>query len=328
VNDVLGWGLLGTARIARSILPHLSTGGRHRVVAVASREAARAHVFAAEWGIPTAHGSYEALLADPEVDVVYNPLPNALHVPWTLAAIRHGKHVLCEKPLALAVGEVDEVARAAREAGVVVSEGFMYRHHPQTWRVKDLVAAGALGAVALVRGAFTFTLTRARDARLDPALGGGSLWDVGCYPVSYARFVLDAEPVEATGAWRLGASGVDEAFAGTLRFSSGALAPFDCGFRAHLRTSIEVVGTDAVLVVEHPFKPGAVERLTIRRGDRAETIEVGGPLPYAAEVDDMADAALGRRPARVGLDESRGNAAALVALADSARLGRPVAVAR
>ena len=298
------------------------------MVAVASRDADRARAFAAEWGVRRAFGSYETLLADPEVDVLYNPLPNALHVPWTLAAIRHGKHVLCEKPLALAVDEVDAVARAAREAGVVVAEAFMYRHHPQTWRVKDLVDAGALGTVVLVRGAFTFTLTRAHDVRLDPVLGGGSLWDVGCYPVGYARFVLGAEPVEATGARRLGASGVDEAFAGTLRFPGGALAPFDCGFRAHLRTSIEVVGSDAVLVVERPFKPGARERLTIRRGDRTETIEVAGPLPYAAELDDMADAALGRRPPRVTLDESRGNAAALVALADSARLGRPVAVPR
>jgi predicted dehydrogenase len=320
----LRWGVLGTARIARALAGPLRGLPRHELAAVASRSLERAEAWAAEWGAARAYASYEALLAAADVDVVYIPLPNALHARWTIAAARAGKHVLCEKPLALSVADVDAIAAAAGEAGVVVAEAFMYRHHPQTLRVGELVASGALGRIRVVRGAFSFWLSRDGDVRLDPALGGGSLWDIGCYPVSFARFVLGEEPVEASGLAEMGPTGVDVAFAGQLRFASGAVLQFDCGFRAHYRTSIEIVGTDAVLAVSSPFKPGTNERLVLRRGDEVETMAVPGEALYVGEIEDLADAVLLGRAPRVSLADSRGNVAALVALLESARTGRVV----
>jgi predicted dehydrogenase len=320
----LRWGLLGTARIARALVGPLRDLPRHELVAVASRSLERAEAWAAQWGVARAYGSYEALVAAPDIDVVYIPLPNALHAHWTVAAVRAGKHVLCEKPLALSVAEVDAVASAAGETGAVVAEAFMYRHHPQTLRVRELVASGAVGRVRIIRGAFTFWLQRDHDIRLDPALGGGSLWDLGCYPVSFARFVLGEEPVEASGMAEIGPTGVDVAFAGQLRFASGAVLQFDCGFRAHFRTAIEIVGTDAVLAVPSPFKPGTSEHLTLRRGDAVETVAVSGQPLYAGEIEDLADAVLLGQAPRVSLADSRANVAALVALLESAHTGRLV----
>jgi xylose dehydrogenase (NAD/NADP) len=326
-DHVLRWGLLGTARINRSLIPPLRASRRNRLLAVASRTAERAQTYAREWEIPRVHPDYEALLADPEVDVVYIPLPNALHAEWTVRAAKAGKHVLCEKPLVLSVEEMARVEKAAREAGVVVTEAFMYRHHPQTERIRALVGEGAVGQLALVRGCFTFDLTRPQDVRLDPELGGGSLWDVGCYPVSLARFVIGAEPVEVFGGQRSGPTGVDELFAGQMRFPGEVLAQFDCGFRAPFRAEMEFVGTEGVLHVPSPFRPGAdASVLLTRRNGETETIPTGGGDRYALEVEDIADAVLDGKAPRVSLGESRGNMIAIVALLRSAREGRPVRV--
>ena len=322
----LRWGIVGVARICRALVPALQASSRNRLVAVASRDAARAEGAAREWGAARAHASYDALLADPDVDAVYIPLPNSLHVEWTLRACRAGKHVLCEKPLVQQPEDAARLAEAAAKAGVVVSEAFMYRHHALTLRVLQLVESGALGAVLLVKGAFSFTLTRPGDVRLDPGLGGGCLWDVGCYPVSYARTVLREEPADALGWQTLGPTGVDVAFAGQLRFPSGAIAQFDSGFAAPFRTEIEIVGTDGVLRVPRPFKPGKAERLTLVRGDKSETIDVTGDELYLGEVEDLASAALSGATPRLSLEWSRRNCAALVALLESARSGRMTAV--
>jgi predicted dehydrogenase len=324
---VLGWGLLGTARINRSLVPALRASRRNRLLAVASRSAERAQSYAREWEIPRAHPDYEALLADPEVDVVYIPLPNALHAEWTVRAAKAGKHVLCEKPLVLSAEELARVEAAAQGAGVVVTEAFMYRHHPQTERIQALVREGAVGQLGLVRGCFTFDLTRPQDVRLDPDLGGGSLWDVGCYPVSLARFVIGAEPVEVFGWQRKGRSGVDEVFTGQMRFPGEVLAQFDCGFRSPFRAEMEFVGTEGVLRVPWPFRPGADAAVMLtRRNGETETIPTGGGDRYALEVEDVADAVLEGKAPRVSLGESRGNMGALVALLRSARDGRPVRV--
>jgi predicted dehydrogenase len=322
----LRWGLLGTARINRALIPALRASPRSELVAVASRQPDKGAVYAREWQIPRVLG-YEEMLADRGIDVVYIPLPNSLHAEWTARAARAGKHVLCEKPLALSVEEVDAVVAAARATGVVVAEGFMYRHHPQTRRVKELVDSGAVGAVKLVRGAFTFDLTREVDVRLTPALGGGSLWDVGCYPVSYARYLAGAEPAEAFGWQAVGPSGIDEGFYGQLRFGPETFAQFDSGFRAAFRTRLEVVGRAGTIVVHRPFKPTPQESILVTRGDVTEEVPVTGPAElYLGEVEDMADAVLLGRPPAISLAESRGNVAALVALYRSAREGRPAAV--
>jgi predicted dehydrogenase len=321
---ILRWGLLGTARINRRLIPALRASSGNRLVAVASRNAARAAEYATEWGIDRAHGSYEALLADPEIDVVYVPLPNHLHAEWTVRAVRAGKHVLCEKPLALTVDEVDAMAGAAGEAGVVVTEGFVYRHQAQTLRVKQLVDGGAIGSVRFVRGTFSFTLDRPDDIRFRPEWGGGCLWDVGCYPLGFTRFVLGAEPVEVAGTQVLGLTGVDETFAGQMLFPGGVLAHVDAGFRSEPRTALEIAGTDGTIVVRQPWRPEGLPILLTRGGETEEVAAVGGEDRFLLEIEDIAASVRTGRPSRVSLAESRGNVATIVALLQSAREGRVV----
>jgi predicted dehydrogenase len=275
-------------------------------------------------GIPRVHGSYEALLADPGVDAVYVPLPNHLHAEWTIRAARVGKHVLCEKPLALTVAEVDAMEAAAREAGVVLAEAFMYRHHPQTLKAKELEDGGAIGAVRFVRGTFSFPLTRGGDVRLRPEWGGGCLWDVGCYPLSFARFLLGAEPVEVFGSQVLGPTGIDETFAGQLVFPGGVLVQVDAGFRSPVRAELEVAGTEGTIRVRHPWKPDPGQPILLTRGEATEMVPVGEIDRYLLEIEDLEQAVRTGRPPRVSLAESRGNVAAIVALLESARTGRPV----
>ncbi|HEX5942293.1 MAG TPA: Gfo/Idh/MocA family oxidoreductase, partial [Anaerolineales bacterium] len=229
-NDVLKWGLLSTARINRALITPLRASRRNQLVAVASRTQESADNYAREWKISRAHGSYEALLADPEIDVVYISLPNHLHAPWTIKAVEAGKHVLCEKPLALSVEEVDAIQSAARRYGRVVMEAFMYRHHPQTLKVQEMVKSGSLGTLKLIRGSFSFALAREGDVRLDPAMGGGSVWDIGCYPISYARTVVGAAPLAVFGWQVIGPTGIDETFVGQMRFDHDILAQFDSSF--------------------------------------------------------------------------------------------------
>jgi len=326
-DPVLRWGLLGTARINRMVIPPLRVSAGNRLLAVASRDGAKAAAYAKEWGIDRAHGSYEALLADPEIDAVYNPLPNHLHVEWAIRAARAGKHVLCEKPLALTVVEVDAMEAAARENGVVLAEAFMYRHHPQTLKVKELVDGGAIGAPRFLRGTFSFSLDRPDDVRLRPEWGGGCLWDVGCYPLSFTRFVLGTEPVEVTGSQVLGPSGIDETFVGQLVFPNGVLAQIDAGFREAYRTHFEIAGTEGAIVVRQPWRPEGLPIL-LTHGSETEEIAVGGDDRYLLEIEDLADCVRTGRPPRVTLAESRGNVATIVALLQSAREGRVVSPAR
>ena len=322
----LRWGLLGTARINRSLIPAIRAGERSTLVAVASRDQARADAYAREWKIPRAFGSYEALVADPGIDAVYVPLPNHLHVEWTVAAARAGKHVLCEKPLALDAAGVDRIAEAARTHKVAIAEAFMYRHQAQTDRVLALVAEGAIGRLRFVRGSFSFPLTREGDVRLTPEWGGGALWDVGCYPVTYAMLLAGGAPVTVSGRAEYGPTGVDLTFAGVLEFADGMLGAFDCGFASAFRTGMEIVGTDGVLHVDNPFKPGPRETLRLQREGHETSIAVDGGALYSGEIADIERAALDGAPCRVSLGESRASVATLAALLQSARDGRHVRV--
>lgn len=325
-DRVLNWGLLSTARINRELIPVLKSSKRNRLTTVASRSLSAAQAYARKWAIPRFHGSYEALIEDPEVQVIYNPLPNHLHADWTIRALRAGKHVLCEKPLALTVDEVDAMAAAARERGTVLSEAFMYRHHAQTLRVREIVERGTLGQLQVIKGAFAFNLERPGDIRLVRDMGGGSIWDVGCYPISYARMLVGAEPLEVFGWQVLAESGVDVVFAGQLRFADGVLAQFDCGFRSPERRYMEIIGSQGSLYVPSPFRPGRNEKLELRRAGSTETIVIKGDELYKGEVEDMAAAVLNGASPRVSLAESRGNIAAITALLESARSGRPVRI--
>lgn len=320
----LKWGLLSTARINRSLIPPLQASKRNDLVAVASRDATRASAYAKEKGIPQAYGSYEEMLADPDIDVIYNPLPNHLHAEWTIKAVEAGKHVLCEKPLACSVEEVDAIADAAKAANVVVAEGFMYRHHPRTWKVKSLIEEGAIGDLHVVRGAFTFNLSRPDDIRLNPEWGGGSLWDVGCYPLSFARYVIGAEPVEVYGQQYTGPTGIDLTFTAQLRFPRDILVQFDCGFRSQFRMEFECLGREGVLRVPQAYKPAERSTLILVKGDDEKKMKVKGPALYRGEVEDLADAVLKGTTPRVSLADSRANVAAIKALLRSAREGKPI----
>lgn len=321
----LKWGLLSTANINRRLIPAIRAARRAELVAVASRDLARAEAYAARWEIPRAHGSYEALLADPEIDAVYISLPNSLHAEWTVRAAQAGKHVLCEKPLAISLAEVDQVSAAAESAGVVVSEAVMYLYHPLLHKARQLVRDGAIGQVRLVRGAFTILLQRPGDVRWDAALGGGSLWDVGSYPVSFIRW-LAGEPQQVFGWQVMSDSGVDAAFAGLLRCGNGVLGAFDCGFQHQFRMEAEVVGSEGVLIVERPYIVGAESRLVLRREEEEEVVSLPAADPYQCEVEALTAAVLDGTPVPVPLTSSRANVATLLALYESARRGEPLAM--
>jgi len=323
----LRWGLLSTARINRVLLPPLRASTRNELTAVASRDLNRAKTYADERKIPRVFGSYEALLADPDVDVIYNPLPNSLHAEWTIKAAEAGKHVLCEKPLANTVEEVDAMTEAAEKAGIVLMEAFMYRHHPQTIRVKELVESGAIGKLQLIRGSFTFSISDEGDVRLNASLGGGSIWDVGCYPISYARLIAGGEPIEVFGWQTKGqGSGVDETFIGEMRFPNNVYAQFDSGFRTPQRTHIELVGDKGSITLKKPFTPWLNEEIVLINDNEKKIITVPGQDLYLGEVENMADAILDGVPPRMSLADSRNNVATIWALLQSARTGKPVSL--
>lgn len=325
-KKVLNWGILSTARINRALIPPLQVSKRNHLLAVASRSQETADKYAREKKIQRAYGSYEALLADPEIDVIYNPLPNHLHAEWTIKAVEAGKHVLCEKPLALSVDEVDTVKAASHKHGRVVAEAFMYRHHPLTLKVQEMVKDGSLGALKLVRGSFSFILSHEGDVRLYPEMGGGSIWDVGCYPISYTRTILGEEPLEVFGWQVTGQTGIDDTFVGQMRFKEDVLAQFDSSFVIPFHAFMEIVGSEGTLSIPHPFKPGENETVYLTRGEKTETIKVKGQELYIGEVEDMADAVLLGKDTRVSLDDSRANVAVISALLESAHTGRPIPV--
>lgn len=322
--STLRWGLLGTARINRKLIPPLRSSARNSLHAVASRSEQRAEAYAREWEIPAAYGSYRALLEDEAIDVVYVPVPNHLHAEWSIRSLRAGKHVLCEKPLALTESEVDEIERAAKESDRVIAEAFMYRHHPQTRQIRTLVRDGAIGSLRLLRSTFTFSLERPEDIRWEPEKGGGSLWDVGCYPISFVRYVTGREPIRCFGEQRIGSTGVDVQFTAQLAFPNGIHAQIDAGFDVPERTHSELVGTEGVLRIPDTFKPGRSPTLRLVRGGEVETIRVEGEELYVGEVEDVADAVLEGESPRIGLPESRGNVATINRLYRSADEGTPI----
>jgi len=327
MSKTLNWGLLSTARINRALIPPLQVSKRNHLLAVASRSQENADAYAKEKKIARAYGSYEALLANPEIDVIYNPLPNHLHAEWTIKAVEAGKHVLCEKPLALSVNEVDAIQAAARKHGRIVAEAFMYRHHPQTLKVQELVKSGSIGSLKLIRGSFSFILSREEDIRLlDPAMGGGSIWDVGCYPISYARTVVGENPLEVFGWQVTGKTGIDETFVGQMRFAGDVHAQFDSSFVIPFHSFMEIVGSEGTLSIPTPFKPGVNERIFLTRDEKTETIKVKGQELYLGEVEDMADAILEGKDSRVSLHDSRANVAVINALLESARVGKAISI--
>ena len=318
---MLRWGVLGTARVNRHLVPVLHDEPRAHLVAVASRDAARAEDCARAWNIPFAVDSYAALIARDDIDAVYVPLPNALHAPWVIAAASAGKHVLCEKPLGLSPEEVDRMQAAAQRHGVVVAEGVMYRHEPLTAHVCHLVADGAIGRMHGVVSGFTYHRTRVDDVRLSPALGGGALFDVGVYPVSYACLLAQQAAVAATATAVLGPEGVDDMCEAALHFPDDLLASVTAGFRAATHTWLTVLGREGTLQVPDPFKPGPRAVVTrIRNGQRHDEEVVGSPRLFDRMVADFTATVLDGAPAVVTLDDSRRTAAAVALIRAAAGL--------
>lgn len=323
---MLNWGIIGTARINRSLIPPLRLSLRNQLLGVASRDAAKARAYADERGIPKSYGSYEALLADDEIDVVYIPLPNNLHAEWAIKAAQAGKHVLCEKPLALSVEEVDKMRSAANEAGTVLMEAFMYRFHNRTRLVKSMVDEGQIGALHHIKGGFTFALNREGDVRWDNNLGGGCLWDVGCYPLNYARYIAGEEPTHVFGHRVNGESGVDISFTAQLTFPGNVTAQFDAGFRTQFRMYTEVSGSEGSIYLPMAFKPGIRSYIHLSRGNDTTRIAVDGSLLYLDEVEEMASCIHEGRQPILSLTDSRANVAAIRALYKSADEQQSVAL--
>jgi xylose dehydrogenase (NAD/NADP) len=317
-------GFLSTAAIGDLVLRGARKSDQVEVIAVASRDLARAQSHARERGIERAYGSYEELLADPDLDAVYVALPNVFHVEWSIRALEAGKHVLCEKPLSRDPAEVERAFDAAERAGRILMEGFMYRHHPQMRKLEELVSDGAIGELLAVRSAFTFVLDRPADVRWTPELGGGSLLDVGCYCVSGSR-LLAGEPEVVYAEQRLGETGVDVHFAAMMRFPDDVLAYFDCGFDAPQQGSLEAVGSEGSILVPDPWIIDTWG-LELRRDGGVEQVGFEKRNKYQAELENLVAAIHGEAEPLLGRTESVGQARAVDALLRSAELGEPVAL--
>jgi xylose dehydrogenase (NAD/NADP) len=318
-------GLLSTANINGAVLEGAKGTERVDVVAVASRDDAKARAYAAEHGLERAHGSYEALLEDPEVDAVYISLPNSLHHEWTMRSLAAGKHVLCEKPYSRRPAEVEEAFDAAAAAGLVLAEAFMYRHNPQTALVRQLVEDGRIGRLRSISASFSFFLADQTNVRAIPQLDGGALMDVGCYCVSGSR-LLAGEPEHVFGEQALSATGVDAAFHGTLRFPNDVVAQIDGSFVAPDRQRLEVVGEEGVLTIGAPWKPseGPGPGIDLHLSGGVERIDVPLADSYRLELEDFAAAVAGEGEPLLGRADALGQARAIDALYRSAESGRVV----
>jgi predicted dehydrogenase len=320
----LRWGILGTGNIARQFATGLNASQRGRATAVGSRSAQAARDFAQSFGISRVCASYDELIADPQVDAVYISLPNSLHCDWTLAALARGKHVLCEKPLALDAAQAGRMFDAAQSCGKVLMEAFMYRCHPQTLAVQEAVRGGAIGQLQLIRTSFCYRTRKIEgNVRFVRQLGGGSLMDIGCYCTSFTRLLAAAEPTSIQASGRMHSSGVDDLAAGTLSFAGGILGSFVCGMSVQADNTAFVCGSEGYIEIPLPWKPPAqqgqfiVTRGTPPRMDNPNAspgppprdvrrVDVAGDL-YGIEADDFAATVLDGRPPRIGPEESLGN---------------------
>jgi D-xylose 1-dehydrogenase (NADP+, D-xylono-1,5-lactone-forming) len=312
------FGLLSTARINAAILRGASLTDAVEVVAVGSRDSARAKEYARDHGIPRAHGSYEDLLADPDVDAIYNSLPNSLHVEWSIRVLEAGKHVLCEKPLSRRPAEVERLFDVAERNGLLVMEAFMYRHHPQTHAWRELVRYGGIGEPRQVRSSFSFMLTNPANVRLRPDLDGGSLMDVGCYCISGSRLVA-GDPEVVFGRQVLGETGVDMRFDAILHFPGNVLAEFHCAFDLPPASGLEVIGSEGSVLVREPWQCRD-PHLEVN----GERIDVPDADRYQLELENFAAAARGDAPPLLGRDDAVAQARVIEALYRSAASGAAV----
>jgi predicted dehydrogenase len=336
MSEQIKWGIMGNANIARvCVIPAIQKSRNGSIHALATRSPDDAEPVAKKNDIPHVYRGYEALLTDPAIDAVYIPLPNHLHRPWTLRALQAGKHVLCEKPLACNAQEGQEMADAAVGADRLLMEAFMYRFHPRSRRIKLMVSDNDIGAPRLVRSAFCYCmepeiLKSGRNARLKPDMGGGALLDVGCYSVSLARWLLDAEPTHVQAQAMYHRQGVDIHLVGSLQFSDRALATLEASFISALQQTYTVVGVEGAIELPHnafiPWEKDTV--FTVRRKDQEEgqAHTMAGADEYQIMVEYFTDAVLGQIEFLFTPQDSVRNLRVLDALAEAARTGNTVEV--
>ncbi len=336
MTDQISWGVLGNAIIARKcVIPAIQKSRNGRIHALATRSPADARGVVSENKIPQVYDNYEAVLADPQIDAVYIPLPNHLHHPWTIKALSAGKHVLCEKPLACNAGEAREMVAKATESGRLLMEAFMYRFHPRSRRIKEIVDSGDIGKACLVRTAFCFhmdenILQSGGNARLKKDMGGGALMDVGCYGVSVARWLMGNEPITVQAQAVYHPEGVDVHFTGTLKFAEGRLAVIEASFVSALQQTYSVVGSTGALELPHDaFVPWEKDARYIQRQVDEETGRqylIPGADEYQLMVEHFADAVTGQAQLLYPAEDSIANMRALDALAEAARTGNTIDV--
>jgi len=308
------WGVLGYARIAREkVIPAICSAGNAEFYAIASRDAAKLEACRKLFNVPKTYPGYAELLRDPEIDAVYIPLPNSLHREWTLKAAEHGKHILCEKPIALNAAEAREMIAVCKANKVTLMEAFMYRYTDRTAKVQEIIRSEVLGEIKFVSSNFRFFLNRPGDVRLVRELGGGSLYDVGCYPVNFAGMVAD-EITETPGsavpdsvcAECVNINGVDVLFSALLKYPSGLVASLNCGFNAHRRIFSEIVGTKGLLEIPDTFFDNS-GKLFLTMDDKTQEIEVAQCDRYKLEIEDFSGALLAKREPMFKLSETLRN---------------------
>lgn len=322
--DAVKWGILSTADINRKLIPGAHASPKVDLVAVASRDQARADDYSRRFEIERAYGSYEALLADQEIEAVYIPLPNTLHVEWSILALEAGKHVLCEKPLSRHPDDVTAAFAAADRSDRLLMEAFMYRHNPQTKRLTELIAEGAIGELRLVRSTFSYSLYDQDNIRLRPELEGGALMDVGCYCVSGSR-LLGGEPEAVYAQAWYGPTGTDWTLTGTLRFPGDLIGVFDCGTALTNRDELEAIGSEGSLHLDDPWHC-KVPVIELRRDEGTERIELEYADSYRLELENLSDAIRGEAEPLLGVVDALGQARTIEALYESAVSGRQISL--
>jgi xylose dehydrogenase (NAD/NADP) len=322
VANAVKWGIMSTADINRKVIPGAHASPKVDLVAVASRDQARADAYAKTWEIERAYGSYETLLEDPDIEAVYISLPNNMHVDWSIKALDAGKHVLCEKPLSRNADQVESAFDAADRVGRLLSEAFMYRHNPQTKRAKDLVVSGAIGELRLVRSTFSYSLYDEENIRLRTDVEGGALMDVGCYTVSGSR-LFAGEPERVFGEAWFGPSNTDWVFGATLRFPGNVVGTFDCGTAMPNRDELEAIGSEGSLFLDDPWHC-TVPVIEHRHDGKVERIELEPVDSYRLELENVSDAIRGEGELLLGREDAVAQARALEALHESAAIGTSV----
>lgn len=323
------WGVLSTAAIAiKKVIPGMQKGELSDIAAIASRDIRKAETTARQLGIGKAYGSYEALLADPDIDAIYNPLPNQMHVPWSIKAAEAGKHVLCEKPVSLTVAEARTLLEAQRRTGVKIGEGFMVRTHPQWLRAREIIASGRIGELRSIQGFFSYFNTDPKNIRNIPEDGGGALMDIGCYPINISRFLFAEEPVRVFGvAERDPVMKIDRLTSGILEFPSGQ-SIFTCSTQLVPYQRVHIFGTTGRIEIEIPFNAPNDRTCRIMIDDGRDVFGGGivtEVLPicdqYTLQGDAFSRAILDGTPVPVPIEDAVKNMAVIEAILRSAVSG-------